>query len=678
MWRMTDRRPIEYDDLAIRIGPDGRGGFEAVVVHAPRGGAARVPFVPPYRAGELDAVLDGLVRAARSSAVPRHLGGAPVAPREPIEAREAGRALFEALFTGRLGIALALGLPDGTGNQARGLRLRLIVDPHQRDCAAVAALPWELLYDPARGFLALDGRTPVVRFLEVDAPHRVQPIRGALRVLVVLASPRGLPPLDLARERAAVESWRRTGGVEVEVLERATLDALGERLRRRRYHVLHFTGHGDYLAGEEGGVLCFERADGTAEPIDSEVLGALLGKCPSVRLVVLNACSSGRMPRREGRDPYAGVASALVRAGAPAVVAMQFPISDRAAVRFCTDFYRWLAEGDPIDAAVADGRLGIRREVGSGIEWAAPVLHLRVTGGRLFERAPVWPRRLAAVALTAAIAAAGLMGGWWLFDGADDAPPPYQRPDVATAEGCPPPPDLPDLAFVVIHGGSLELPPAKGREEEGPRVLTVDHDYCLSVFELTEEQRRRVMGIAGDRTDRPADPNLPAGRISWNEAIEIPRRLNGQVQGSPFRLPTGAEWEYAARAGTVTAYSFGDDPAELPRHGNCQSGRLREDDGFDHRAAPVGSFAPNQWGLYDVHGNVWEWVDEALAPREAAPAGAGSPADAETSRRVRRGGSYESNAENCTSEARSEPLGRYERGVNGLRLARDIEPGPAP
>jgi formylglycine-generating enzyme required for sulfatase activity len=676
---MDERARIEYDDFAVRIGSDGRGAFTATVVHAPGGGAPRNPFEPPFGGDLLDAVLDGVARAVAAGARGRHLAAAPPAAAEPFNPEVAGAALFEALFRGDVGRCLDRSLSGRTGDQGRGLRLRLIVDPREPGCAAIAALPWELLYDPAgRGFFGLRMTTPVVRFLDVGSPHRVQPIRGPLRVLVALASPTELPPLDLDGERRGAESWGREGGVVVEVLERATLDGLRRRLRQRTYHALHFTGHGDFRAGGDRGVLFFARAGGGAEPVDGELLAALVDDCPALRLVVLNACLSGRIPRREGRDPFAGVASALVRGGVPAVVAMQFPISDRAAVRFCRDLYQSLADGDPVDAAVAEGRRGMLREAPASLEWAAPVLHLRVTDGRLFERRPAGRRRLAAAGALV-LAAAGAVGVWLWLDRSGDGlreGPAYQPPHVPPSVGCPPPPSLPSMAFVRIDPGRLELPPEKGREGEGPRVLTVERAFCLGAFETTAEQFDTVMGIAGDRAGRSRDGNLPAGGTSWDDVLEFIRLLNDQVAGSPFRLPTGPEWEYAARAGSTTAYSFGDDPAALPGYGNCLSGQP-EDDGFDHRPAPVGSFAPNQWGLYDMPGNLWEWVDEEPAPTMAAGSEPGGARGADGPRaailRVRRGGSYESAPANCASGARSEARGDFEVGINGFRLARDLE-----
>ncbi len=115
-------------------------------------------------------------------------------------------------------------------------------------------------------------------------------------------------------------------------------------------------------------------------------LSTLFCGIDDLRLVVLNACDTARLPRRDGLDVFSGTAAALVLAGFPAVLAMQFPISDEAAIRFAEAFYAALAAGDPVEAALVEGRQAIfdldRRR--GGFEWATPVLYLRVQDGDLF------------------------------------------------------------------------------------------------------------------------------------------------------------------------------------------------------------------------------------------------------------------------------------------------------
>lgn len=152
----------------------------------------------------------------------------------------------------------------------------------------------------------------------------------------------------------------------------------------------------------------------------------------------------------------------------------------------------------------------------------------------------------------------------------------------------------------------------------------------------------------------------PVVLVSWNDAQAFCKWL-GKKENKTYRLPTEAEWEYACRAGTRTAYSFGDDPQDLAAHGNVG----RSEDGFRY-AAPVGRFEPNRYGLYDMHGNVWEWCSDWYdskgyqGGRETDPTGpkmAGA--------RVHRGGGWSSSPSRCRSAAR---IGRHPSAYRGSYL----------
>lgn len=103
--------------------------------------------------------------------------------------------------------------------------------------------------------------------------------------------------------------------------------------------------------------------------------------------------------------------------------------------------------------------------------------------------------------------------------------------------------------------------------------------------------------------ERITHPNHPA-TVSWQDAQAFIKKLNEKENTNTYRLPTEAEWEYAARAGTTTAYSFGDDHNELEQYAWYGEGF---EQGGTH---PIGTKRPNPWGLYDVHGNAWEWVED--------------------------------------------------------------------
>jgi formylglycine-generating enzyme required for sulfatase activity len=126
--------------------------------------------------------------------------------------------------------------------------------------------------------------------------------------------------------------------------------------------------------------------------------------------------------------------------------------------------------------------------------------------------------------------------------------------------------------------------------------------------------------------------NNPVETVSWKKVQTFIQRLNEHDSANKYRLPTEAEWEYAARAGTTSAYSFGDDASQLGQYAWYR-------DNSDSQTHPVGLKQPNPWGLYDMHGNVWEWVQDWYGdyPKNAVTSSTG-PSGGE--RRVVRGGSW--------------------------------------
>ena len=175
------------------------------------------------------------------------------------------------------------------------------------------------------------------------------------------------------------------------------------------------------------------------------------------------------------------------------------------------------------------------------------------------------------------------------------------------------------------------------------------HEVAISAFkisatEVTFEQYdfycEQVKSCERPRDEGWGRGNRPVINVSWNDAQAYIRWLN-QETGKKYRLPTEAEWEYAARAGTQTKYSWGDESSGEYANGGDDYGGWPKD-GHD-QTAPVGSYKPNLWGLYDMHGNVWEWVqdryDSNYYERSPSQDPAG-PSDTSISFRVLRGGSW--------------------------------------
>jgi hypothetical protein len=380
---------MRYQDFSIKVEPKQGDAYPVTVLSSPAGEGDSY-FVWAFDPAEPAVpVPDANRLAAKDGAGPERsaLGPGRTPPPEAI-----GERLFDALFCDSILSLLdrSLGMLE---DDDCGLRIRIHIDPDDPSLAPVANLPWETLYRrETQEYLGLSRYTPVVRHLE--APHPSAPLRlnPPLRILVAMSQPDGYPHLDLAQERGLIEkSWARVAGVQVDFMEHATSSALQERLRDAAYHVIHYMGHGGFDESTGHGVLLFEGEDGREDRLDGPTLGMLLRDAHALRLVLLNACNTARAAGQEEVDPFAGVASALVLAGVPAVVAMQAPISDGAAIRFARQLYTLLARGEAVDTAVTEGRRAIRLAERDAMEWGTPVLFMRTPNGDLFQPAEAPP-----------------------------------------------------------------------------------------------------------------------------------------------------------------------------------------------------------------------------------------------------------------------------------------------
>ena len=296
-----------------------------------------------------------------------------------IPPEETGARIFDALFFGPVGecwrSSLALLGAD------EGLRLNLRIP----DAPELTALPWELLYDTTQHhFLALTERTPINRYLPLPLAQEDLAVEPPLRVLVILSAPVDHEPhLDVELEwqgiQAALAPLVESGQIEIVRLAQATWSELQSTLRKQTIHILHFVGHGLFDERQGGGLL-FEDEDGFLQLISARKLTHLLRNHPSLRLALLNSCD-GAVTRAE--TPFAGMAQALVQQGIPSVIAMQQEISDRASLIFGPEFYAAVADGYPVDAALAQARMAVYAEDDS--EWATPVLFMRAADGQLFN-----------------------------------------------------------------------------------------------------------------------------------------------------------------------------------------------------------------------------------------------------------------------------------------------------
>lgn len=364
---------MDYLDFDVEIGA-GAGRDYPIFARSPVGqtkGNLRFPFDRL----ELDNYLLLLQKALLVSGGTSHR---LLAQREQA-VHEFGQRLFEALFSEDVRGLYYFSLQKAQ-EEANGMRLRLHIQAPD-----LAALPWEYLYDPGLDeFLCLSHSTSVVRYPELAEPIQPLQVTPPLRILGMIASPGDMDPLDVEREqgrmRAALKDLEAQGLVQLEWLPGQTWRHLQRAMRGGPWHIFHFIGHGGFHQGE--GVLALADDEGKTSLLSATQLGYLLANHSALRLAVLNACEGARADKR---DLFSSTAATLARRGLPAVLAMQYDITDRAAIEYTRAFYEALADQLPVDAALAEARAAIHLGVHNSLEWGTPVLYLRAPDGMLFD-----------------------------------------------------------------------------------------------------------------------------------------------------------------------------------------------------------------------------------------------------------------------------------------------------
>jgi|YNPNPStandDraft_1061719.scaffolds.fasta_scaffold05005_6 sulfatase modifying factor 1 len=238
------------------------------------------------------------------------------------------------------------------------------------------------------------------------------------------------------------------------------------------------------------------------------------------------------------------------------------------------------------------------------------------------------------------------------------------------------------MEFVLIPAGSFEMgsPPSEPfrDQDEERHMVVITKPFYIQTTEVTQGQWRALMGNNPSHF-RGCGDSCPVERVSWLDCQKFIERLNQRRDGR-YRLPTEAEWEYACRAGTGTPFHWGDtvDCAKAMFGNNTFRGVTLCVSHIEGRGlkrdspAPVASYPPNPWGVFDMHGNVWEWCQDWYAPyprgKVSDPRGADS---GET--RVRRGGSWFKFGTFCRSANRNfaHPASRY--STTGFRLVRELD-----
>ncbi|MCX6046791.1 MAG: SUMF1/EgtB/PvdO family nonheme iron enzyme [Chloroflexi bacterium] len=599
---------LTYLDFELEIGAGDGPDYPVTVVRSPAGEARSVMRRPFGELALEERLKDLQIALLRSGNLRRQIPSP-----EEATVQRFGNALFDALFTGEVRSRYDVS-QELANQQGKGLRLKLRVQP-----PSLAALPWEFLYDP-RGaeYICLSRNTPVVRYLELSQPIQPLAVTTPLRILGMVVSPTDLPLLDVHVEKErverAVQALRKQGLVELTWLEGNTWRDLQRAMRSGPWHIFHFIGHGGFDHQRDEGLVSLADPDGRAHFFNATDFGRLLADHRSLRLVLLNACEGAR---GGVNDIFSSTAATLVRRGLAAVVAMQYAITDTAAIEFAQMFYESLVDAMPVDASVAEARKAISFALTHSLEWGTPVLYMRAPDGQIFvvqstleqsqpiqdameppdQTQDVTPveRPLLDVAPSKEVASI-IVPAFNRSAHAPSAPRPEPKLHLPIQFDWM---IIPEGEFLL---GSDRLQDTLAHDDEMPQHQLYLPEYRMARTPVTNAQYKRFV----DATDYPPPTHwlhglIPEGKehhpvvyVSWHDALAF-------CDWAGVYLPSEAEWEKAARGTRGCIYPWGDDE---PNENLCNFDMAIGD------TTPVGQYpdGSNPYGLLDMAGNVWEWT----------------------------------------------------------------------
>jgi formylglycine-generating enzyme required for sulfatase activity len=627
---MTQQPVYIYENFDVRICSWDGEKYVTQVIHSPHGEAQGELALKDHAPGVIDALpsLQHLIA-----------GEALSEPERLRRSERIGDLLYDALMAGEIKTAFDVSY-NTLKHRGKGLRIRLRIEAPE-----ISALPWELMRAPRgneRDFLALSTQTPIVRYIEMAQTVLPLNVNSPIRILVVVSSPNDQRSLDveaeLAQIRRALDAFESRGLVQITVASAASVEAIQNHLLTDTYHILHYTGHGDDGSEDHEGCLIFEDSERLSCPISGRRLGRLLQDIPTLRLVVLNACSTSQQSRS---STFSSVANALVDYGIPAVLAMQTVVSDEAALNFSKYFYETLALGEPVDRAVAQGRKMVDALARNTLEWAIPQLFMRVWDGVLFNLSAATDARQPASPGKTASQVSLPQGS------TPTSPAPRQRaasPQTPVSPGkttpqAPSPPQGPISTVPPSQQTNTKTPPTPPKEMQSPKPAIIMPsvetdptkpmqlipgsefihgkgkrlylpDFYIDTYPVTNADYLLFIQLTGanipvswprSKTFPREKAHHPVTGISWNEAMEY-------AQWIGKRLPTASEWEKAARGVDGRKYPWGNvfNPAVC----NTQERGL-------HSTTAVNQFpqGASPYGVMDMIGNVWEWVSDNAPSR---------------------------------------------------------------
>ena len=222
--------------------------------------------------------------------------------------------------------------------------------------------------------------------------------------------------------------------------------------------------------------------------------------------------------------------------------------------------------------------------------------------------------------------------------------------------------------MVVVREGKYVMGGGRVGDDPEDLVIEIAHPFAISTTEVTAGMYRQFlkMSQSGELGSFAiTEDDLPVSGISWDKAEAFVGWLSPQP-GQHYRLPSSTQWEYAARAGSHKTYSWGDEPGK--GNANCLDCGVS----FQGKSAPVASFKPNAWGLYDVHGNVWEWTKDCMDPNSKPQLNGMPQLFGNCDSRELRGGSAKSDAWSIRFNARASAMRQAHSSDVGMRVVMEF------
>ncbi len=291
-----------------------------------------------------------------------------------------GTLLYKMLFSGEIGRFLEQNLAEAQRAKQR-LRIQLSFEEKAAD---LASIPWEYLYEPDYYFLATNVNLVLSRYIPLATGRQtLAPGEGTLHILLVVSKPLDLGPVVSDGVIEPIQKLEEIYPIKIDLLNKPTIDIFLDKIEEAKPHILHFIGHGRFnKADGNGEIALLDYDERSARWVKDDEFADYFVHMHSIpRLVFLHLCEGGAIDFSAG---YAGLAPQLVRAGVQAVVAMQYPISNDAAIIFSQAFYRELAKGEPVDIAVQNGRWRITTRIPDAYDsrvFGTPVLYMRSRDG---------------------------------------------------------------------------------------------------------------------------------------------------------------------------------------------------------------------------------------------------------------------------------------------------------